>query len=387
MSEVAQIIREYGSTYRSKYFTTQHELKVMNAIENCRTSRLGGRVETCNECGQIRISYNSCRDRHCPKCQRIAKEKWLEKRFDDLLPTQYYHVVFTLPSELNGLALKNKQLIYNLMFRASAETLSELSKDPKYIGAQIGFISVLHTWGQNLMDHPHIHCIVTGGGLSKDGERWINGKKDFFIPVRVLSRKFRGKFLYYLKQLFYQKELTIEGGKSRTFFTDMDQLYKKDWIVYCKKPFGSAERVMSYLGRYTHRIAITNQRIKSITDGKVTFAYKDYRDNNRQKEMTLEATEFIRRFLLHVLPFRFIKIRHYGILSNRNRQTKLTFVKTLLNVISTKRQENLNWQEYLKKKLGIDYSVCPFCGSGTMIPCASVELRNGSPPQSYNAVA
>lgn len=380
MSEMADIIREYGKTYRSKYFVTPQELKVMNAIENCRTSRLGGHVEICNECGQMRIAYNSCRNRHCPKCQRVAKEKWLQKRFEDLLPTQYYHVVFTLPSELNQLALENKWTIYNLLFKASAETLTELAQDEKYIGAQIGFISILHTWGQNLMDHPHIHCVVTGGGLSIDQEHWIEGKKDFFIPVQVLSRKYRGKFLHHLKRLFYQRKLSLDEVGKRKFLAKLDSLYKKEWVVYCKKPFDSPRRVMAYLGRYTHRIAITNRRITNLSDGCVTFEYKDYRDNHKKKTMTLKATEFIRRFLLHVLPFRFMKIRHYGILSNRNRQTKLRKVKVILGVKYDKRHISLSWHEHLKKHLRIDVLKCPFCNIGTMVMTYRIESRSGSPP-------
>lgn len=387
MIEIGDVFREHSKEYKKHYFLTSHELKVMNAIENCRTSRLGGHVETCDECGQIRISYNSCRNRHCPKCQRIAKEKWLDKRFEDLLPTQYYHLVFTLPSELNNLVLRNKRVMYNLLFKASSETLTELPKDEKYIGAQIGFVSVLHTWGQNLMDHPHVHCIVTGGGLSMDQKRWVEGKKDFFIPVKVLSRMYRGKFLFYLKRLFYNKELMLESDEKNKFLNEIDQLYHKEWVVYCKKPFDNAKRVMSYLGRYTHRIAITNQRIETLSDNKITFKYKDYRDGNKKKHMTLDTTEFIRRFMLHVLPFRFMKIRHYGILSNRNRQTKLKKSKIILNVFDQKQRESLNWQEYLKQRLGIDYSTCPFCGKGKMNKTLKIEPRGSSPPGLLSNIA
>lgn len=287
----------------------------MNAIESCRTSNLGGHIDVCDSCGHERISYNSCRNRHCPKCQGLAKEQWLLERKRDLLNIGYFHVVFTVPDSLNPLALQNQKIFYSLLFKAASETLAELSRDHKYLGAEIGIISVLHTWGQNLMDHPHVHCIVPGGGLSFDGTRFLRSREKFFIPVKVLSRKYRGKFLAFLKEAFQDGELRFCGkleplsGKLK-FQSLINALYQKEWVVYCKKPFKSPWHVLRYLGRYTHRVAISNQKIVSLQDGRVTFSWRDYKDENKTKLMTLEASEFIRRFLLHVLPDRFVKIRH-----------------------------------------------------------------------------
>lgn len=328
MIEIADIFSKYGGACREKHKLPINTLKAMSAIEFCRTDKLGGHVDKCDECGHIRISYNSCRNRHCPKCQNLNKERWLEERKKELLPIQYFHVVFTLPDELNPLTLRNKKEIYTILFKASSETLLELSEDNKYLGANIGFISILHTWGQNLMDHPHIHSIVTGGGLSLDEKRWISSRKDFFIPVKVISKLFRGKFLYYLKKTYSSNNLKFDGTKKelaekKDFQKLIDKLYKKEWVVYSEPPFKNATYVLEYLGRYTHKVAISNHRILKIEDGKVTFKWRDYKDNNKNKAMTLDAFEFIRRFLLHILPRSFVKIRHYGTLSNRNRKAKL----------------------------------------------------------------
>lgn len=298
MIEVQDIFNQYGEAYRKNHHLPYHLLKTMSAIETCRTSKLGGHVDKCDSCGHLRISYNSCRNRHCPKCQTLAKERWLHNRKKDLLPVGYFHVVFTIPEELNFITLLNQKEMYSILFKAASETLLELGKDTKYLGAEIGFISILHTWGQNLMNHPHLHCIVPGGGLSLDGKRWINSKKDFFIPVKVLSRKFRGKFLYYFKKSYYTKELKFTGDvkqlKEKAHFKSfIDKQYKKEWIVYCKAPFKNAVYVLEYLGRYTHRVAISNNRIVKMENGNVTFKYRDYKDNNKKKLMTITAEEFI----------------------------------------------------------------------------------------------
>ena len=374
MIEVADIFREHGSRYRSKVKMPVHVHKAMASIENCRTSNLGGHVEKCDECGVIRISYNSCRNRHCPKCQHHAKELWLEDRLKDLLPIQYYHVVFTFPEELNELCLYNKEKLYSILFKASAETLKELSKDNKYIGAEIGFTSILHTWGQNLTYHPHIHSVVTGGGLSEDGSRWIHGKKDFFIPVRVLSKVFRGKFLYFLRREFYKNKLVLKKS-TQEFYTLLEEIKQKEWVVYCKKPFKSAGRVMAYLGRYTHRIAISNHRIKKLENGNVTFEYKDYRDKNRKKYMTISAVEFIRRFLLHILPHRFMKIRHYGLMSNRNRNAKLKKAKKILGVKLNEGVMSKSKAERIEK-----YQKCPYCRRGAMVRKYELKARSSPLP-------
>ena len=281
----------------------------MRAIEECRTATLGGHTDQCDHCGHLEISYNSCRNRHCPKCQTLRKEKWIEARRKDLLPIEYFPVVFTLPAALSPLVSMNPQFLYDLLFRSASETLSQLAQNPKHLGAKIGMIGILHTWGQNLMDHPHTHWIVTGGGLSSDGHRWRSCRKGFFLPVRVLSAWFRGKFLDLLKDGFQRGDLAFPTNlrhlqDPKNFETFLKHLYRKPWVVYCQPPFDGAQGVLQYLGRYTHRIAISNNRIRTLQNGKVSFLWRDYADHNRQKTMTLKADEFIRRFLLHVLPAR-----------------------------------------------------------------------------------
>jgi hypothetical protein len=387
MIELQDIFYEHGEDYRKAHRLPLNVLKAMTAIETCRTAELGGHVDECDECGHVRISYNSCRNRHCPKCQTLAKERWLEDRKKDILPVGYFHVVFTIPEELNYLALTNQKEIYSILFQAASETLLELARDRKYLGAEIGFTSILHTWGQNLMHHPHVHCIVPSGGLSLDGVRWINSRENFFIPVKVLSRKFRGKFLYYLKKSYYNNELKLIGDnhellENQAFQCFRDKLYKKEWIVYCKPPFSSAEHVLEYLGRYTHRVAISNNRLVFFDNGYVTFKWRDYRDNNKQKFMTVTAEEFIRRFLMHVLPDKFVKIRHYGILSNRNRVTKLKKCKELTGtVFKITSISKLSSTELLFKLTGIDLNICPCCTKGKMLRTGKLQPKNFSPPK------
>jgi len=372
--EVADIFRQYGPEYRKTYPMPRNQLRAIHAIEVCRTAELGGHVDECDNCGHISISYNSCRNRHCPKCQFLRKEKWIDARSEDLLPIQYFHVVFTIPGELNPLALRNQKTVYNILFRSASETLIELGNDPKRFGAQIGFISILHTWGQNLMDHPHVHCIVTGGGLSPDRSRWVSGRKGFFIPVKVLSRLFRGKFLDYLKRNYEDRKLTfsgnIDGPQSPEAFTELlKKLYGKEWLVYCKLPFNGVDGVLQYLSRYTHRIAISNERIIKAEDNKVTFKWRDYSDGNRNKVMTLNADEFIRRFLLHVLPDRFVKIRHYGLLGSRKRKANIGLCRKLLGVDEPQNDDNARsetWQELMLRVSGIDVAKCPVCQKGGM---------------------
>lgn len=373
MLEVADVFREYGEDYRRKHKLPSRMIRVMNAIESCRTSKLGGHIDECDNCGHIRISYNSCRNRHCPKCQGLAKERWVMDRKSDLLPVEYFHVVFTVPDTLNPLILRNQKETYGILFKSVSETLLELGKDPKYLGADIGFIGILHTWGQNLMDHPHIHCIVPGGGLSFDSNRWISSREQFLIPIKVVSRLFRGKFLSYLKDAYSKDKLKFCGNiqdlsEEKKFNELVDSLYKKEWVVYSKPPFKSPEYVLEYLGRYTHRVAISNNRITDVTDGKVTYKYRDYKDRNKNKLMTVGAHEFIRRFLLHILPDNFVKIRHYGILSNRNRSTKLKRCKELLGISTKKKsKEKISWQELLKGLTGKDPRICPHCSIGRLV--------------------
>src|SRR4030042_4868215 len=302
--EVADIFRQHGPAYRESHRLPRNHLRVVRAIEVCRTAALGGHRDQCDHCGHVEISYNSCRNRHCPKCQTLRKEKWIEARSKDLLPIEYFHVVFSLPSELNLLVLLNQIVLYDLLFRSASETLTKLAQDPKHLGATVGITGILHTLGQNLMDHPHLHCIVTGGGLSPDGT-WQPSRRRFFLPVRVISALFRGKFLGLLKDSFKKKELVFPDSlrhlKDPTDFEIFRKnLYSKKWFVYCKPPFDGPKGVLQYLGRYTHRVAISNHRLLSNQGGRVSFLWRDYADHHRQKIMTLQANEFIRRFLLPV---------------------------------------------------------------------------------------
>lgn len=366
MIEVQDIMKKYGEEYKDKHKLMPYMNKVIDAIEKCRTSELGMHEDVCDECGHIKISYNSCRNRHCPKCQSIAREKWIYNREQDLLNVKYFHIVMTIPSEIYQIAYQNQSKIYKIMFKAVAETIEELAKDKKYLGAQVGIIAVLHTWGQTLVYHPHIHCIVPAGGIDKLG-KWRKSKEKFFIPVKVLSKKFKGKFLHYLKK----EKLEFYGEceylkQPENFEALMSELYNKEWVSYCKKPFKDVMGVIRYLGRYTHRVAISNERIIKEENGKVTFKYKDYRDENKIKEMTINAEEFIRRFLMHILPPHFMKIRHYGLLGNRNKSTKLALCKKLTKT-PIKEKVNLSTIEILKKTLGKEFNICPVCKKGHLI--------------------
>lgn len=340
--EVADIFRTHGPAYRQHHKLPVHRLQIMRAIENCRTSALGGHVERCGQCDFTRIAYNSCRNRHCPKCQSAERAKWFEARQAELLPTPYFHAVFTLPPKIADLALRNPSVFYNLLFRTSAQTLLTIAADPQHLGAEIGFFSVLHTWGQNLLYHPHVHCVVTGGGLSADHERWVPGKRpDFFVPVRVLSRLFRRLFLDAVEEAFLANQLQFPGileplSDPSAFARYLRPLRKAEWVVYCKPPFGGPQQALAYLSRYTHRVAISNDRILSLSPGdgpsggQVTFQWKDYRKQGQSCVMTIDADEFIRRFLLHSLESGFQRIRHYGFLANCHRRDKLELCRQLL---------------------------------------------------------
>ncbi len=338
--EVADILRTHGAAYRARHPVSPEQAAVMRHLATCRTAALGGHVDSCAACGFLKVSYNSCRDRHCPKCQSARRAEWLEARLQRLLPVEYFHVVFTLPKQLKALALKNRRVVYNLLFRAASQTLLELAADPKRLGAQIGFTAVLHTWGQNLLFHPHLHCVVTGGGLSPDGTRWISARQGYLLPVKVLAKLFRGKFLAELRSAYRNNELRLSGSVEALvdpahFRELLTTLYRQDWVVYAKRPFGGAAQVYRYLGRYTHRVAISNARLVAMNEGRVRFRYRDYRDDSRTKEMTLSAEEFLRRFLLHVLPKRFVRIRHYGLLASRNVTTRLARCRQLLEDVNT----------------------------------------------------
>ena len=384
MSSLQEIIEIHGENYIRNNKLPANVLRALYSIQYCKTASLGGHIYECNECGETTIAYNSCRNRHCPKCQAYAKELWIYERSKSLLPTHYFHIVFTIPEQLNSLVLFNQKELYSILFTSVSETLLELAKDKKYLGAEIGFTSILHTWGQNLMNHPHIHCIVPGGGLSLDKAKWIKSKKKFFIPVKVLSRKFRGKFLYYLNTLYLNNKLTFpksisELGSRNIFNEFKDSLYKKEWIVYSKAPFSSAEYVLQYLGRYTHRVAISDNRIIKVDKNNVSFKWRDYKDNNKQKVMTLKAKEFIRRFTMHILPDRFVKIRHYGILGNRNKKLKF---KRCLEIFRVKPRddEKLSSAELFFKLTGIKIGMCKICEKGNLIEKGIIMPRSYSPP-------
>jgi len=328
--EVADVIRSHGEAFLQKYGShlTMTQKKALRDLAQCRTAALGGHVERCLDCGHERVSYNSCRNRHCPKCQALSRARWLERESQYLLPVEYHHVVFTLPAELAELATTNTSALYNLLMQSAAETLREVAANPKRLGAQVGVLMVLHTWGQNLHHHPHVHCVVTGGGLSCNARgvvdatpRWVSCRPGFFLPVRVLSRVYRGKFLAGLRALAAQGKVTLP---------DLGSLYAKDWVVYAKPPLGGPEQVLKYLARYTHRVAISNHRLVKLADGRVTFRYHDYADARKEKLLTLSAEEFLRRFVQHVLPKGFMKIRHYGLLASRQREARLRQARRLL---------------------------------------------------------
>ena len=365
--EISDIFREYGSEFRNIYHLPENQTSIMNLIVNCRSSALGSHLEKCDNCGYETIAYNSCRNRHCPKCQYRAREEWITARERELLPVPYYHIVFTIPDILNSLVLINKRILYGMLFKAASETLLTLGKDPKHLGAEIGIVAVLHTWGQTLIDHPHLHCILPGGGLTPDGKKWKYSQKakfnKFFIHVNVISDLFKKKFLYYFKRSYKNNELKFTGkikniGSKKEFYKQLNTLYAKKWITYCKHPFGGPKQVLEYLGRYTHRVAISNNRIKRIENERVVFEYKDYR-NNKRKEMNLSPVEFIRRFMLHILPEGFFKIRYYGILSSRRKKAALQRCQNILTKRKNKENQKIETKKSFRWK-------CPKCKSCKM---------------------
>ena len=382
--EVADLIRAAGTAFweRNRHWLSWKHVKVLLAIAHCRTAALGGHLDQCTRCGhRAAISYNSCRNRHCPKCQTSARERWIAARQRELLPTPYVHVVFTLPRELAPLLLQNRKIIYGLLFRASAETLLEVARDPRHLGAEIGFFSVLHTWNQKLQLHPHIHCVIPAGGLSLDHTHWIKSRQTFFLPVKVLSRVFRSKFVAALKcafregQLHFHENLTLLV-QPKIFAAWLRPLFRKDWVVYSKPPFGGPEYVLQYLGRYTHRVAISNHRLISLADGKVTFRWRDSAHHNVQKVMTLALDEFLRRFLLHLLPQGFMRIRNFGFLANRRRAVLLPLCFHLLSSTQPLKPEPAMTTDVNNLRL------CPNCGGPMVVierfTAAEIQLR--SPP-------
>ena len=379
MITVQDIFQRYMGEYIRNYNLSSVQAKAASAIFDCRTRALGGHTHECEGCGHKEISYNSCRNRHCTLCQGVDKEIWVDQRRKDILHAPYFHVVFTMPQQLHMLIYHNQKLLYTLMYKAVAETLSELAQDRKYLGAQIGFLSVLHTWGQDLHYHPHIHTIVLAGGLTKEN-LWKNTSDKFFIPVMVLSKKFRGKFLYYLKQHYQQKQLKFFNDTKmyedrKKFQKLLDSCYEINWYSYTKPTFSGALAVMKYLGRYTHRIAISNYRILSLQNDTVTIRVKDYKNNNQKKTVTMKAIEFIRRFLMHILPKGFVKVRHYGLLANRNKKTKLARCRKLTkSPVYKPKFEGMNRIEVLSKLLNKDLTLCPSCQKEQLKLMASEEV-------------
>ena len=375
--EVADVFRRYGEAYRQQHGASMSpaQRRVMTAIAVCRTAALGGHLERCDECGHERNAYNSCSDRHCPKCQSLARAEWIRDRQAELLDCGYFHVVFTVPEEIAVLAYQNKAVVYGILFRAAAETLRTIAADPKHLGAEIGFFAVLHTWGSTLVHHPHLHCVVAGGGLSPGGDRWISCRPRFFLPVRVLSALFRRLFLEQLEQAFAIGKLmffnSLAGLADRLKFARyLAPLRKVKWVVYAKPPLAGPQEVVDYVGRYTHRVAISNNRLLDIDDGKVTFRYKDYRQAGEQKTMTLEAEEFIRRFLLHVLPSGFQRIRYYGFLGNRYREQKLARCRQLLGMAAAKppvSDAGTDYRDRYEELTGNSLRICPRCRQGHMV--------------------
>lgn len=393
--EVADVFRRYGKAYRQQHGASMSmaQRRVMTAIEVCRTAVLGGHLERCDQCGYERNAFNSCRDRHCPKCQSLARAQWIEDRQSELLECPYFHVVFTVPEEIGAIAYQNKEVAYGILFQATADTLKTIAADPQHLGAEIGFFAVLHSWGQTLQFHPHLHCVVPGGGLSPDGQRWISCRPNFFLPVRVLSRLFRRLFLEALQAAFDSGKLqffhALEALRDRhTFVQLLERMKSCEWVVYAKRPFAGPQQVLDYVGRYTHRVAISNNRLLDIEDGHVTFQWKDYRDRDQVKTMTLPADEFIRRFLLHVLPDGFQRIRYFGFLANRYRKAKLEQCRRLLGMVTAVDLSDApaaakDYRERYEELTGVSLHQCPQCRQGRMLV---IEILPRSPCMSAASI-
>jgi len=372
--ELADIFTQYGNRFREKNAITAQQYKVMKRIEICRTAALGGHVEACDHCGHTQNAYNSCRDRHCPKCQTMVKEKWLNNRKAELLSCSYFHNVFTLPHELNPLIMINKSIMLALLFTAVKETLQDFARDPQWrLEGQLGFISVLHTWNQKLMDHYHLHCIIPAGALSYGRKKWISARTKYLFKVQSLAKEFQRRYLNKLEKAYRKNALSFYGKSEmyrneKQFLRLLAALWDKQWITYAKQPFGGPEQVLEYLGRYTHRVAITNNRIITIDNGQIRFGYRDRSDDNKEKELTLSADEFIRRFLLHVLPCGFTKIRYYGFLAHANKKTCIELIRTLIGATTVYAKTLVeNVQEMMLRITGIDIYCCPQCGKGKLV--------------------
>jgi len=372
--ELAQILRRYGKDFVRKLNPLKQHQRVLRAIAICRTAELGGHIDRCTNCAYERISYNSCRNRHCPKCQNTNRERWVQARKADLIPCNYFHVVFTLPQELNSFCLKNPKELYNILFQSSKETLTTFANDPKHLGAQLGIIAVLHTWGQNLQLHPHIHLIVPSGGFTKEG-KWKSSRSSgqFLFPIKALSMVYRAKFMEKFRSFLQQRQSFLDDQLR-------SNLYRKSWVVYARRPFAGPDQVIEYLGRYSHKIAISNHRLVSISEGQVAFTWKDYKHGGVRKTMTLDVFEFLRRFCLHILPPKFVKIRHYGFLANRVKQ-KLKIHQMKSGIIVAK-YPRASYIEITRHSLGFDIEQCPCCKTGKMIRVMSFSAN--APPEKIN---
>lgn len=373
--EVADVLRTHRDGIVASGRFNSWQLRTLDALARCRTASLGGHVDKCTDCGTVRISYNSCRNRHCPKCQTVQREQWIEAREEDLLPVSYFHVVFTLPDTLNGLCMAHPREIYNLLFAVSWDVIRTFSADEKHLGAQTGMFAILHTWGQNLSLHPHLHCVVPGGGWTKAGHwKHARSKGEFLFPVKAMSKVYRARFVAALRATLNEKKWPMP---EKSFF---EELFRHEWVIYAKRPFAGPEQVIEYLGRYTHKIAISNHRLVSLRDGHVSFTWKDYRNQARKNVMTLEGLEFVRRFAMHILPKRFVRIRHYGILSSTAKREKLGEIKAAFG-LDYQPREKKDWKEVSAAQLGWVPDQCPHCMKMTMVRVLDFDHRG--PPKEY----
>jgi predicted RNA-binding Zn-ribbon protein involved in translation (DUF1610 family) len=390
---VADVVRRFGESFVAAYGESlrREHRRVLGAIETCRTAALGGHLYRCPRCEYETPIYNSCRNRHCPKCQALASERWVEARRAELLPVPYFHLVFTVPEALRPLFRRHPRRLYALLFRTVADTLLEAAADPRHLGARIGFLAVLHTWTQTLLYHPHLHIVVPGGGLTADGARWVGCRPGYFLPVRVLSRLFRGKLLAGLKELHARGELedSEPSGDAASFSALLAPLYESEWVVYAKPPFGGPRKVLAYLARYTHRVAISNHRLLRLEGEQVVFTWRDRAQGDRQRTMRLHAHEFLRRFLLHVLPDRFVRIRAYGLLANRDRQEKLDRCREALGAVPAQETppapEDVGWAELLARLTGADPTRCPECGKALLLAVGEIPATGRAPPRPRSA--
>jgi len=379
--EVADILQEYIGDYQSQYPLWSEHRKIVSDLLNCRTAHLGGHIERCDKCGTFRITYHSCRNRHCPKCQHMPRERWLEKRKDEILPVSYFHVIFTLPHELNTIILNNKKVMLNILFKAASRTLITFGEND--LNGSPGFLAILHTWDQKLNTHFHLHCLVAGGVVSKDKKRWISVRNDYLFNAKALSLVFRGKFIERMSHACLNEKINLTGNAYKNL---KNKLYTKNWVVSVRDPVKSPEHVLEYLARYTHRVAIANSRIKKLKDGMVTFTAKD-RKKNKTESVTITAVEFIRRFLLHSLPKGFVRIRHYGFLANRNRSANLNTIRRLMGLSAPPEKETASFEEMMQKLTGTDITICPCCNKGKMQFFAEIPKGRARPPDHLSCAA